>query len=200
MKKLLIALVALCLSLPLAACGSGDPETSPTPNYDGSTPSDLLGPTPEPTPTPDPQPVTLLTVNGVNLVRDGQLTGLGYAGFSYADGVLTIDSVTVNCESASHPLLVVEGGALEIVVAGECALNSTGGTAAISSDGDLSFSGEGSLTVSASEAAGIDCAGSVTASCALNVSGAPAISAAITAGAGYAVTEGEGTVTVAAAA
>ena len=50
MKKLFCIALALCLVFALAACGEAEPETSPTPNYDGVTPSDLLGPTPEPTP------------------------------------------------------------------------------------------------------------------------------------------------------
>ena len=50
MKKLFCIALALCLVFALAACGEAESETSPTPNYDGVTPSDLLGPTPEPTP------------------------------------------------------------------------------------------------------------------------------------------------------
>lgn len=195
MKKTLCIILALAMAFALAACGEAETEASPTPTYyDGSTPSDLLGPSPKPTPTPDPQPVTTLTVNGINLVRDGQKSIIGVNGFDYDDGVLTITDVTLQGGSADEALIHFDGGALEIVVKGEVTLAASGGASVISADEGhaLTISGDGQLTVSASGAPALDIPGGVTAGCALNCTGEPACTGEAAAAAGFAVTVNDG--------
>ena len=195
MKKLFCIALALCLVFALAACGEVESETSPTPNYDGVTPSDLLGPTPEPTPTPEPQPVQFLSVNGVNLVSNGQLTNIGFKGFSYADGVLTVTDVTLQSSDSSKPIIAWDGGDLEIVISGTVTLESSGGIPAISGGSNaLTLSGDGTLTVNAADAAAFDVTGALTVGCVLNATGAPACSGStVTAAEGHSVTANDGT-------
>lgn len=197
MKKFLAAVLALCMVFALSACGGDDEETV----NDGSTPSDLM-PVVSPTPTPDPEDITELVIGGLHIIRDGQITGLGYRGCTYEDGTLTIDSVTLANDKADEPAIVVSGGDIEIIVTGECSISSTAGASVISGDdSNITFSGDGTLTMSAVDAAAIDSTGSVTVKCALNVTGAPACSSEnVSAGEGYAITANDGTtLTVAAA-
>ena len=185
--------LALCMVFALAACGSGDAGTSPTPNYEGSTPTDLLGPAVSPTPTPDPEPIESLVVNGIDIIRGGQLTGVGYSGFDYADGTLTIEDVTLQGSDAEDALISFSGGDLEIVITGTVTLAADGGAPVIS--------GEGTLNATAAETAAIDVSGDVTVGCAVTVTGAPPCSAEnVAAAEGYSITANDGTtLTVAAA-
>lgn len=61
MKRMLALIVALCLLLPLAACGkpaaAPTPEPTPTPT---ATPEPTPEPTPVPTPRPTPEPLPLI--------------------------------------------------------------------------------------------------------------------------------------------
>ncbi len=200
MKKFLTIALALCMVFAFAACGSGDDET----RTDGTTPTDLNAPAVSPTPTPDPEPLDSLEINGVAIIRNGQLTNVGYRGFTYADGKLTMDSVEIENLDSSKPVISFSGGDLELVVTGECSLTATEGVIVISGgEGDaLTISGDGSLTVSAEDAAAFDLDGELTVSCSLNVTGMPACSAeTVTAADGFAVTENdEATLTVSAAA
>lgn len=203
MKKLFAMALALCMVFALAACGSGDAGTSPTPNYEGSTPTDLLGPAVSPTPTPDPEPIESLVVNGIDIIRGGQLTGVGYSGFDYADGTLTIEDVTLQGSDAEDALISFSGGDLEIVITGTVTLAADGGAPVISGgEGDaLTISGEGTLNATAAETAAIDVSGDVTVGCAVTVTGAPPCAAEnVAAAEGYSITANDGTtLTVAAA-
>ena len=154
MKKLLCMALALCLVFALAACGD-DPSPSTSGGdsdviTDGSTPTDLTTVT-SPTPTPDPEPINTLTVYGINIIINGQVTGVGISGVSYEDGKLTITDVTYQNDSADAPFIYFEGGDLEIVVSGEVTLASDTGAAVIGNGGDeaLTISGDGTLNLSA---------------------------------------------------
>lgn len=107
MKKILALVLALCMVFVLAACGSNDGNDTVN---DGSTPSDLM-PVVSPTPTPVPEDITSLTIGGLHIIRDGQITGLGYRGCTYEDGTLTIDSVALTNDKADEPTISFEGGA-----------------------------------------------------------------------------------------
>ena len=198
MKKFLAIVLALCMTFALAACGGDNNEVN-----DGSTPTDLNA-TPVPaTPTPDPEPISELSINGANLIKGGQLTGFGYRGFTYADGTLTIDSVTVESSSSSAPLISFSGGDLEIVVVGDCSLTASEGRLVISGgEGDnLTITGDGTLTISATGAAAIDVSGEVNVSCALTVTGEPACTSdSAAAGDGYTLTVSEDSATLTVAA
>ena len=198
MKKALTIALALCMVLALAACGGGVADATPTPNYDGSTPTDLLGPSPSPTPVHDPEPVDELIINGVHLVRGGELTGVGYSGFDYADGVLTVSDVTVQ---GTGGVITVSGGDLEIVVSGEVTLAGEGASAIRGDDSDITITGDGTLNVSATDAAAIDLSGSLSVGCALTAVGDPACSSeSVSALEGFAITVNDGAnLTVAAA-
>lgn len=202
MKKLLSMALALCLVLALTACGgSGDPDSTPSPtNYDGATPSDLM-PATSPTPTPEPESITTLEINGIHLIKDGQITGTGFKGFTYEDGTLTIDSVELESESADTPIILVEGGAIEIIVKGESSLSISGGASVISAgDSDVTFSGDGSLALSAADAPAIDTSGDVVFGCALAASGSDACTSEnVSAASGWTLTDDGATLTVAAA-
>ncbi len=203
MKKFLCAVLALCMVLALAACGSGSTEPSAQPTDDGThvnpggvTPEDLMV-TPEPTPTPDPEPITTLAINGISIVRDSQVGLLGYTGFEYADGVLTVSDTTVQ---GSDPVIYFEGGDLEIVVTGSVTFATSGAACIECGDGsNVTISGDGTINLSATDAAAIDMDGSLSVGCALNATGAPACSAAdVSAAAGHSVTANdETTLTVA---
>ena len=179
-KKLLCAALALTLLLALGACGNKSGEgSSPTDVKPGSSPTDVDVPA---TPTPEPQSVSTLTLCGIPVVMNGQPTGVGYKGVTYADGVLTIgEGVTMESNSAQYPCIDFSGE-LEIVVEGDCTLSSTGGAPAISggregdSDAsDLTISGSGKLTAAAADAAGIAVTGKLSVSDgALDITGAPA--------------------------
>ena len=204
MKKLFCMALALCMIFALAACGqNADPDASPTPtNYEGVTPSDLLT-TPHPTRTPEQQPLENLSVGGVDLVSDGVRGNLGYEGFEYADGVLTITDVTVQTETGSFPVIAFDGGDLEIVISGEVTLAAENGASAISGgDNNLTISGDGTLKVTASgEAAAIDVTGGVSISCSVTASGSDACTSGnITAGEGFSLTDNGAELSVAAAA
>lgn len=203
MKKLLSSALALCMVFALSACGGGgdDPDSTPTADYDGSTPSDLLT-TAEPTPTPVPEAITTLNIDGIHIISDGQITGVGYRGFTYEDGTLTIDSVTLERSDEDIPLIEFEGDALEIIVTGECSLTATGGASIISGGGeDITFSGDGTLTLSATDATAIDTTGSVTIGCALSAAGSDACASEdVTAADGWTLSDNGDTLTVTAAA
>lgn len=204
MKKFLCAALALCLVFALAACGgTDDVQTSPDDtgvhaNHDGVTPTDLE--TTAPTPTPVPESISSLNVNGVDLIKNGQITGVGYQGFEYADGKLTIKDLQFE-SPYNDTVISFGGGDLEIVVEGDCSITTQSGVSAIvcSDDSALTFSGSGSLTISCPDAAAIDMSGSVTAGCALNVSGSDACTGTVTAASGFAVTDSGASMTVAAA-
>lgn len=199
MKKILALVLALCMVFVLAACGSNDGNDTVN---DGSTPSDLM-PVVSPTPTPVPEDITSLTIGGLHIIRDGQITGLGYRGCTYEDGTLTIDSVALTNDKADGPIISFEGGDLEIIVVGDCSMTSTGGASIISGgDSNLTISGDGTLTMSATGAAAIDLSGSLSVECALSATGEPACSSEnVSAGDGYTVAANDGTtLTVSAAA
>lgn len=198
MKKILALVLALCMALVFAACGRDDGDAV----NDGSTPSDLM-PVTSPTPTPEPEAINSLVIGGLNIIRDGQITGLGYRGCTYEDGTLTIDSVELTNDDAEEPIISFDGADLEIIVVGDCTLSCTGGASVISGGANnLTFSGDGSLTMSAAGAAAIDVSGDVAAECAMNVTGEPACSSAnVSALEGYTVAVNDGTtLTVSAAA
>lgn len=204
MKKFLCAALALCLVFALAACGgTDDVQSSPDnsgvhANIDGVTPHDLE--TTEPTPTPVPENISSLNVNGVDLIKDGQITGVGYQGFDYADGKLTIKDLQFD-STYTDTVISFGGGDLEIVVEGDCSITTQSGVSAIvcSDDSALTFSGTGSLTISCPDAVAIDMSGSVNAGCALNVSGSDACTGTVTAASGFSANDAGATLTVAAA-
>ena len=198
MKKFLCAVLALCMVLALAACGSdgGDDNVQPSgtdvyPN--GVTPTDLDTSTPEP--TPEPEDLNTLTIKGIiDMIKNGQITGMGYEGFSYEDGKLVLTDVHLSDDSASGPIVSFDGGDLEIVISGDCSITTVAGVPVIAGgEGcSLTISGDGTLTLSADAAAAIDVSGNVTVNCGLNATGAPATSSAgVTAGDGFSITANE---------
>ena len=184
MKKLLCAALALTLIFALAACGSDEPGSQ------GSTPSDLIGPTPEPTPEQEPEPLDSLSICGIDIISGGHLTGLGFSGVEYADGVVTIDGLEIERENQSAPIISFGGGDLEIVVSGECVIETSGGTDGIvaSDDSALTITGSGSLSIATEDAVAIDASGAVTISCELTASGETACTSEnVSAGEGFAL-------------
>lgn len=196
MKKILCAILCLSLLVGVSACGSqDDPDESATPEIElpDVVVSDTDLTVASPTPTPEPQEIDSLSVCGINLVRDGQLTGLGFGGAVYADGVLTLTDAELSSSGAGAPVISYSGGNLEIVLEGVNTLAATGGAAAISctdENGNLTVSGSGSMTATAEEAAAISVAGSVTISATVDVTGAPAVeSGEVVAGDGAQISE-----------
>ena len=181
MKKFLCAILCLTLLLGVSACGQGsdDPEASETPEIDLPevvvSESDIVYASP--TPTPDPQPIENLAVCGINLIRDGQLTGLGFGGAEYADGVLTLTDAALSSNTETEPVISFSGGELEIELVGTNTIEATNGAAVISCTGDdgiISISGSGSLTATAADTAAISVSGTVTVSATVDITGAPA--------------------------
>ena len=179
MKKFLCATLCLCLLCGVSACGSDDPDASANPEIElpDVVVSDTDLTVASPTPTPEPETIDTLTVCGINLVRDGQATGLGFGGAVYADGVLTLTDAELSSSLAGQPVISFSGGDLEIVLEGVNTLESSGGAAAISCSDEgvnLTLSGSGSMTATASEAAAISVSGTLTVSATVDVTGAPA--------------------------
>lgn len=182
MKKLLSLSLALCLLVCLAACGSEPAVDTPatdkppviTPGL-STTPTDLNPPSKAPTPLPEDQPVSELAVNGIALVRNGQLTGIGYKGTTYEEGVLTLsDGFSLKADGVDSGISFT--GPLTIVVEGAVVISSEQQPAIVGEGDDsaLVIKG-GSLTVSSKEGAAIALSGSLTVdACALLAEGSPA--------------------------
>lgn len=180
-RKLLCAALALTMLLALAACGNkaGDGSSPTDVKPSATSPTDVDVPA---TPTPEPQSVSTLTLCGIPVVMNGQPTGVGYKGVTYADGVLTLtEGVSMESASAQYPCIQFTGK-LEIVVKGDCTLSSAGGAPAIlggeegeTAKSDLTISGAGKLTVTSTDASGLSVSGKLTVSDgAVDVTGAPA--------------------------
>ena len=122
MKKFLCAILCLTLLLGVSACGNEneDPEATETPEIELPdvvvSESDIVYASP--TPTPEPEAIENLAVCGINLIRDGQLTGLGFGGAEYADGVLKLTDAVLSSSDENEPVISYSGGELEIVLEG----------------------------------------------------------------------------------
>ena len=181
MKKFLCAILCLTLLLGVSACGNEneDPEAAETPEIELPdvvvSESDIVYASP--TPTPEPEAIENLAVCGINLIRDGQLTGLGFGGAEYADGVLKLTDAVLSSSDENEPVISYSGGELEIVLEGVNTIEATNGAAVISCAGDegnVTISGSGSLTATAADAAAISLPGTLTISATVDVTGAPA--------------------------
>ena len=181
MKKFLCAILCLTLLLGVSACGneSEDPEATETPEIELPdvvvSESDIVYASP--TPTPEPEAIENLAVCGINLIRDGQLTGLGFGGAEYADGVLKLTDAVLSSSDENEPVISYSGGELEIVLEGVNTIEATNGAAVISCAGDegnVTISGSGSLTATAADAVAISLPGTLTISATVDVTGAPA--------------------------
>ncbi len=166
LKRLFCIILALALVLAFSACGkTDDKDDAKTSESDVilETPpaSDTDVVVPENTKEAD-EHLTSLSVGGIPVVRDGAVTGLGYSGVKYADGVLTLDSV------ALEDMSIEFDGDLVIELVGASTITNTDGYAAIAgaatSNSTLTFRGEGSLTISAggAEVSAVICSGELS--------------------------------------
>lgn len=170
-KTISLLLAVLVLVLALSACGktktpaSGSDVTEPVATAPASA-SDVQQPTS--TLTPDGH-LNFLSICGIAIVRDGGVTGLGFKGADYKDGVLTLTDVDIVCDMGEN-IAINFSGDLEIVLVGENSVTATNGMSAIVGGAEepnyaasLKFSGDGSLSVNAEgeNAAALACTGTV---------------------------------------
>lgn len=174
-KLLCLVLAAALIITAFAACGKTENPVTDTdlPEYTpGVAPvSDTnIAPTETPVPTEMPEGVLKnLSICGIPLVKDGELTGLGYMGAAYENGVLTLDNAEIIMEM-SRNVTIGFTGPLEIVLVGDSVVSAVNGLSAIvggSEEPDyassLTISGDGSLTVTAEgeNTSGLMCAGPI---------------------------------------
>ena len=169
MKKLFCARCSCALLLTLCACGGGASGSASPSDVGKTSASDIAVPA---TPTPEPQPVSSLVLCGIQVVANGQLTGVAYQGADYADGVLTLDGVSMQADYGEYPAIAFTGD-LEIVLKGVNTIDATNGASAIVGGGEdgaaatLKLTGSGSLTVTAKGdgTCALSCSGAVAVEC-----------------------------------
>lgn len=166
MKKIICIFTAMLMLMAFSACGDKGDGANTSPTDVSPAPGDIE--IPETTPVSEPQPVSELSICGIPVVSNSQLTGIGYQGVDYDNGVLTLDGVDMLGDYGSTSAIYFEGN-LEIVVKGENQVTAENGAAAIqgafTSDGsksNLTLSGNGSLVLNAQNAWGLSCSGSVS--------------------------------------
>lgn len=183
MKKFLCAILAFALVFCFSACGEESDEI--TDIEDVKLPDVVVSDTDltlaSPTPTPVQQELTTLAICGVNLIRDGHLTGLAFGGCVFENGVLTITDTTLSSSNSDEPIIAYSGGDLDIVLVGTSTFTATNGAAIISctdestDDGDLEIEGAGNLVATAEGTAAISVPGDVSISASVDITGEPAV-------------------------